>query len=286
VGESSGPGQGWSGRRFLVTMAVDRYRYLDEADPLARPVRDAERVAGLLRPHGYEHALGIGNYWGAQQVRESLSHWSKDTGFGENDVLVFYFAGHGLVEDRDRHYLMCWDSSEDDPAATALATEDVVRILTRHGLRSLLLVLDTCYAGAGAADGARVVLRGIARRVGGGASSGVWFLASARAKDEAGDGAFVDALLETVGEVGERTGQRQRFLDLTDVVAAVNRRFDLMHLRQRAELAAGMVTGLAPFLPNQGYRQHLPREDTNLELQRRFAARELHDHFGPRSRGG
>src|SRR5215468_1870169 len=135
VDESSGPGQGQAGRRFLVTMAVDRYPYLDEADSLARPVRDAERVAGLLRPHGYEHALGIGNYWGAQQVRASLSHWSKDTGFGEDDVLVFYFAGHGLVEDRDRHYLMCWDSSEDDPAATALATEDVVRTLTRHGPR-------------------------------------------------------------------------------------------------------------------------------------------------------
>jgi WD40 repeat protein len=206
-------------------------------------------------------------------------------GEGDDDVLVFYFAGHGLTEDRDRHYLLCSDSRQDDTAATALPTEDIVRILARTGLRNLLLILDTCYAGAGAADSAQVVLRGIARRADGDGSSGVWILSTARRKDEAIDGVFVDILADTLAEVRERTGQRQRYLDLTDVVAAANRRLSQRSFHQRAELTASLVSDLAVFLPNSGFRANLPREDTDLEFQRQFTQRELHDHFGPRSRG-
>ena len=50
-------------RRFLITMAVDRYPNLDgPAGDLVWPGRDAERVRELLRPDGYEQALQIGNY--------------------------------------------------------------------------------------------------------------------------------------------------------------------------------------------------------------------------------
>ena len=210
-----------------------------------------------------------------------MSHWSRDVQFGPDDVVVFYFAGHALVEDRDRHYLLCWDSVEDDPTATALATEDVLRILVRSGIGNVLFVLDTCYGGAGLRDAVQVALRGIARRSSDAVTTGMWFVSSARARDEAVDGALVDVLPDALAEVGERTGQRQRYLDLVDVVEALNRRFAARGLGQRAELTAGMVTGLAPFLRNRGYRDDLPREDTDLELQRRFARRELHDRLAP-----
>src|SRR5262249_50925611 len=130
------------------------------------------------------------------------------------------------------------------------------------------------------------VLSTIARRIDSAETGGVWMLSAARAKDEAQDGAFVDSLLTALDEVRDRTGQRQRYLDLVDLVDAVNRRFDHQKLRQRAELVAGMVTGLAPFFDNDAYRADLPAAgDTDLELQRLLAKRDLHDHFGPRSRG-
>jgi hypothetical protein len=73
IGEFRQPGSsGQPGRRFLLTMAVDRYLNLDGPAPSSSRCRDAERVAGLLRSHGYEHGLEIGNYWSAQQVRTSL----------------------------------------------------------------------------------------------------------------------------------------------------------------------------------------------------------------------
>ncbi|MFD7499857.1 caspase family protein [Streptomyces sp. NPDC059850] len=275
------------GRRFFIALGSGRYCHLPEEEQLPQVPGDVAAMTGLFDGFGYQAVLpGLGEYDGAEQIRQKLRHWSTDIRLTPDDVVVVYFAGHGLVHDRDRHYLLCWNSQDDDPATTALATEDLVRILCRGELRHLLVVLDTCGAGAGSADAAGLALQSIAYRNGGAATStGLWFLASARRKDVAEDGAFVAALGGSVGVTTERTGQRQQFLDLTELVKAVNERFDHDGRGQRAELASGLVTGLAPFLPNAGYREELPPLGTDLEVQRRVSERDLTEHFGPRARG-
>lgn len=275
------------GRRFLIAFGTGRYVNLGDDDQLPRVNDDIAEVTRLFQELGYTHVLpGLGEYASAAQIREKLSHWSADARLTDDDVVVVYFAGHGMVQDRDRHYLLCWDSREDDPAATALATEDLARILCRGELRHLLLILDTCAGGAGGADAAGIALRTIAYRQSGNAvSTGLWFLASARRKDVADDGAFVAAFRAGVRTAAERTGQRQRYLDLTELVRAINERFERDGRGQRAELASGLVTGLAPFFPNPGFREDLPPAGTDLELQRRVSGGDLSEHFGPRSRG-
>ncbi|WP_032917052.1 caspase family protein [Streptomyces rimosus] len=275
------------GRRFFVGLGSGRYCHLAEEDQLPGVAADIAAMEELLQEFGYRRVLvGLGEYDGAEQIRRKLSHWSRDCELKADDVVVLYFAGHGVVEDRGRHYLLCWDSREDDLAATALATEDVVRILCHGRLRQLLVVLDTCAGGAGAADGAGVVLHTLAHQQSGGdTSTGLWFLASARRKDVAEDGRFVTALRAAVDTTTERTGQRQQYLDLTELLKAVNERFEADGQGQRAELAGGMVTGLAPFLPNRGFCEDLPPVGTDLEIQRRVASWDLTEHFGPRSRG-
>ncbi|MFI6011347.1 caspase family protein [Streptomyces sp. NPDC051243] len=274
-------------RRFFIALGSGRYCHLPDEEQLRHVPMDVSSMTELFEGFGYQGVLpGLGEYDGAEQIRQKLRHWSADTSLTQDDVVVVYFAGHGLVQDRDRHYLLCWDSQEDDPATTALATEDLVRILCRGDLRHLLLILDTCAAGAGSAEAAGVALQSIAYRYGGtGASSGLWFLASARRKDIAEDGAFTSALRTSVEITTGRTGQRQQYLDLTELVKAVNECFDGEGRGQRAELAGSLVTGLAPFLPNPGFREELPPVGTDLEVQRRVAARDLIEHFGPRSRG-
>ncbi|KND32986.1 caspase family protein [Streptomyces acidiscabies] len=275
-------------RRFFIALGVERYLNLPEHEQLGSVPSDIRAVRELLDGFGYQHVLpGLGEYESADQIRQKLRHWSADIALTPDDVVVFYYAGHGLVQDRDRHYLLCWDSRDDEDAATtALATEDLVRILCRGDLSHLLLVLDTCAGGAGSADATALALQTIAyRRGGSGTAGGLWFLASARRKDLAEEGRFATALPAAVRVTTERTGQRQQFLDLTELVKAVNERFEADGTGQRAELASGLVTGLAPFLPNADYREALPPIGTDLELQRRAATLDLVDHFGPRSRG-
>lgn len=274
------------GRRFFVALGSGRYRHLPEDEQLRSVPTDVRSTRELFLAFGYECVLpGLGEYDGAEQIRQKLSHWSEDVALTSDDVVVVYFAGHGSVEERDRHYLLCWNSRTEDLATTALATEDLVRILCRGNLRHLLLILDTCAGSAGGAEASAVALRTIAYRNVHADSTGLWFLAAARRKDVAEDGAFVAALGEAMETTTGRTGQRQQYLDLTELVKAVNERFEGDGRGQRAELASGLVTGLAPFLPNIGYEEELPPLGTDLEVQRRVVARDLTEHFGPRSRG-
>ncbi|WP_326720017.1 caspase family protein [Streptomyces sp. NBC_00243] len=275
------------GRRFFIALGIGRYCHLPADEQLRHVPADVRAMRDLFEGFGYRSVLpGLGEYDGAEQIRQKLRHWSTDARLTQDDVVVVYFAGHGLVQDRDRHYLLCWDSQDEDAATTALATEDLIRILCRGDLRHLLLVLDTCSGGAGSAEAAAVALQSIAYRHGGaGTSTGLWFLASARRKDVAEDGVFVSALRTAVDITTGRTGQRQEYLDLTELVKAVNEGFEAEGRGQRTELASGLVTGLAPFLPNSGFREGLPPVGTDLEIQRRVAERDLTEHFGPRSRG-
>ncbi|MFC8514488.1 caspase family protein [Streptomyces sp. NPDC057257] len=276
------------GRRFFLALGVGRYCHLPAHEQLVQVPEDVRAVRELFSGLGYQPFLpGLGEYDTAEQIRQKLRHWSTDAALTADDVVVLYFAGHGLVQDRDRHYLLCWDSpADEDAATTALATEDLVRILCRGELRHLLLILDTCAGGAGGAEAAGLALQSIAyRHVGAGSATGLWFLASARRKDIAEEGRFAAALRSAVDVTTGRTGQRQQFLDLAELVKAVNERFEADGLGQRAELASGLVTGLAPFLPNSGYREALPPIGTDLEIQRRVAGQDLAEHFGPRSRG-
>ncbi|MFE6082004.1 hypothetical protein [Streptomyces virginiae] len=126
---------------------------------------------------------------------------------------------------------------------------------------------------SGQRDAAAVALQTIAyRSTSGHTSTGLWFLGSARHKDIAEDGMFVTALIAAVETTADRTGQRQQYLNLTELVKAVNEQFDAGGHGQRAELTSGLVPGLAPFLANSNYREELPSQGTDLQVQRRVAA--------------
>ena len=275
------------GRRFFISLGTGRYRDLPEADQLPQVAADIASMREVWVGFGYTPVLlGLGEYDSAAQIQDKLSLWSAHAGLTNRDVVVLYFAGHGVAADRDRHYLLCWDSREGEYAATALRTERLVEILCRGELRHLLIVLDTCAGAAGGAEATTTALQTIAYTTSSSdVGAGLWFLASARRKDVADDGAFVAGLRKAMQVVTERTGQRQRYLDLADLVNAVNEGFEHNGRSQRAELAGGLITGLAPFIPNEGFRDDLPPVGTDLEIQRRVAGQDLDEHFGPRSRG-
>ncbi|MGW6717790.1 caspase family protein [Streptomyces sp. NPDC054995] len=147
-------------RRFFIALGSNRYQHLPAAKQLEFVQTDKQAAARLFGDFGYEPALpGLGEYDGADQIRQKLRLWATDVALTSDDIVVLYFAGHGVTAPSDRHYLFCWDSSPEDLAATALATEDLVRILCNGDLRHLLLVLDTCAGGAGSAEATALALQ-------------------------------------------------------------------------------------------------------------------------------
>src|SRR5262249_10228361 len=98
--------------------------------------------------------------------------------------------------------------------------------------------------GAGTADAAHVALRTLSRRLTGDASAtGMWFLSSARARDEAGGGTLV-AALPGAGETGTaRTRQRQGGLGLARPGRRPERDFPALRHRPAGRARLGTQHG-------------------------------------------
>lgn len=61
----------------------------------------------------------------------------------EDDVLLFYFSGHGMIED-DTDYLLPVDASSKALKNTGIAIQDTVEYLKASGSRNIVMFLDAC----------------------------------------------------------------------------------------------------------------------------------------------
>ncbi|WP_371551498.1 caspase family protein [Streptomyces sp. NBC_00554] len=270
------PGRG-DGRRFLITAGVETYQDSGITD-LPGAVRDAKRVRELLEPMGYTHVLPslVRNPTRAM-LAEDIENWAEQTLLGPQDIVVVYFAGHG-IRGQDRHYLQCTDSQA-GRRARALPAEDLARPLVMSGVGHLLVMLDTCYAGAGTQDINRMAgdLAHLHRE-----RANRWHLAAARAKDRAKDHAFVDALTDAFTNL--RHGATQQFMSVREVTDRVNAYFAEHRPLQQARLTTSETDGKDPFFPSRIFIPGLPEDGIDLAALARLRRRHA-GFFGPRSRG-
>ncbi|WP_345602230.1 caspase family protein [Streptomyces chumphonensis] len=261
----------------MIAAGVGRF-HNPGLDALPGVETDVRRVRALLEPMGYESVLTrLAHDPARDDLVEGIEDWALGTCLEPEDVVVVYFAGHGVCEE-DRHYLLCTDSR---PGRTsrALAAEDLARPLVMSKVGHLLVMLDTCYAGAGTADISRLALgladlhRGRANR---------WHLAAARAKERAKENVFVDALGDVFAH--RRHGASQQFMSVREVTERVNAHFKVHRPRQQARLTTTETDGQDPFFPSPLFLPGLPADGIDLAsiagLRRRHSG-----HFGPRSRG-
>ncbi|MGW7261346.1 caspase family protein [Streptomyces sp. NPDC054834] len=272
-----GAEHGAVGRRFLIAVGVGAFRTPDIAG-LPGVEEDVRRVRELLEPMGYESVLSsLARDPSRAALAEGIEDWALETGLGPDDVVVVYFAGHGVHED-DRHYLVCADTRP-GRWTRALAAEDLARPLVKSAVGHLLVILDTCYAAAGTADISRLasdlanVHRGRANR---------WHLAAARSKERAKENVFVDALCDVFAH--PRHGATQQYVGVREVTERLNNYFDAHRRLQRARLTTAETDGQDPFFPSPLFVPGLPAD--GIDLASLAVLRRQHDgHFGPRSRG-
>ncbi|MFE2733909.1 caspase family protein [Streptomyces sp. NPDC059349] len=266
------------GRRFLIAAAVGTFR-----DPGIRELpgaaEDVRRVRDLLEPMGYEAVLtDLAVDPTKSDLAEGIEDWTHEAALGPEDVVVVYFAGHGISEDDRRHYLLCTDAKA-GRIARALAAEDLARPLVMSPVGHLLVMLDTCYAAAGTNDISRLAsdLANIHRE-----RANRWHLASAHARGLAKENVFVDALVDVFTH--PLHGATQQYVSVREVTERVNAYFQAHRPSQQARLTTAETDGQDPFFPSPRYLPDLPADGIDLaslaQLRRRHAG-----HFGPRSRG-
>jgi WD40 repeat protein len=236
---------------------------------------ELDRITTSFAAAGYAHVAKVTDP-DRDQLRKLFAK-AKQEG-DEGDLLVAYYTGHG-ARGADRFYLLTRESDCGDLNETALAAEDLARALIEGSKAAqVLVILDACYAGAGAADLAQVTSRLTVALGGGG--PGVFVLAAARTKQEAEQGALSAALEQALANNDERLGSRtQPFLAVDEVMGAIEDYLREQYPKQVATWSSVNVQGRCRLFPNPRHRPEL-RSGLDLETQRAFA-----EHWVPKARG-
>jgi len=156
--------------RYAVIVGLSRYKYasrelpaLQYADGDARAMADflMSPAGGGFDPVNIKLLLNESATY--VNVRSALFEFLKDA--TDNDLVVIYFAGHGLPDPRklSNLYLVCYDTDPSHIPSTGLPMRDIYAALENHIESNRIVVLaDACHS-AGIADpkGARGV-RGVA----------------------------------------------------------------------------------------------------------------------------
>src|SRR5262249_53887897 len=154
-----------------------------------------------------------------------------------DDIVVFYFAGHGYTSD-GQHCLCCHGFQFEDPFETGLLSSELAqRFLSGQGARTqnVWIILDTCFSGKGTAETLAEVSR-ITQQTLPTALGGFWALASARPKEEVQDGAFVtpfrDIILQQMRDPAF-AGDSARTISPDGIVGRLNQLFETWSVAQR-----------------------------------------------------
>ena len=227
---------GDKGTRWALIIGVSQHEQLPPGAQLQFAHRDAESFAAFLRsPAGgalpSSHIRLLTNQQATlSAIRAALHNWLPQSA-GADDIVYVFFAGHGVLAERDEGYFIATDSDPQNLHATALSFAEVDRTLNQKlHAASVILALDACHAGrlgwasfspnlpSRASDaiqqigGDRSVLKLLASRTSERSFEDVKF--------GGGHGIFTYSLLEGLRGQADRDGDRFiRISELTDYVS-------------------------------------------------------------------
>lgn len=132
--------------RKALIVGIDYYEHLG---PLSGCVNDAHAIKMILE----RHADGTRNFVTPEVIvgtspsniatRDRLKSGVRSLFEGDPEIALFYFAGHGFIEDTGG-FLCAGDCKTGDDG---LALSDLMEIARRSKARNKLVILDSCHSG-------------------------------------------------------------------------------------------------------------------------------------------
>ena len=87
------------------------------------------------------------------KTKATLKKWAKRS-IRNNSEVYIYFSGHGLATNNGNDlYLLTNDTEPDLVEDSAINRNDIFNDIAKYNPKSVIAFLDTCYSGAGRADG-------------------------------------------------------------------------------------------------------------------------------------
>ncbi|MEO1192820.1 MAG: caspase family protein [Pseudomonadota bacterium] len=145
------PAENTTSRLFILAVGIADY--LGTALDLSAPPGDAELVTQSLIDNlsGEYHfaedpVLLLESDASSQAIGQAIDQIAAEA--DANDAVVIYLGGHGETGDAGYAFIPQDVSPDQDLHAQGISDADLIDSLSQIKARSLLLLLDTCYAGA------------------------------------------------------------------------------------------------------------------------------------------
>src|SRR5262245_24537533 len=140
--------------RWGLVIGVSSYENAPPSAQLKFAHRDAENFGRFLRgPEG--GAIPASNLRiltdtqaTLASIRSALHTWLPESA-SANDIVYFYFAGHGVLAENNEGYFVAHDSDPQNLHATGLSFREVSDTLSKRVKAGLIVLLaDACHAGS------------------------------------------------------------------------------------------------------------------------------------------
>lgn len=132
---------------YLVTVGVSKYANQDFN--LTYATKDAGDINDLLRSQSemFENIHHL-NYLDHQATPENIATAkSKLSESKIDDYVIFFFAGHGLLDKELNYYLGAHNIDFSNPSDGGLAYESVEGLMSNIKARNKLILMDACHSG-------------------------------------------------------------------------------------------------------------------------------------------
>ncbi len=248
------------GRRWAVLAGVNQY---DDYGELHVCVNDVEAISQRLISAGYEpdHLRLLTDDEERLPTREeiitALRSWANLT--EPDDLLLFYYSGHGWADSQDT-YLIARNGRSIDLPLTAVKLSDVTGIMRAAEARAKIIILDACHSGADLpGKGAPAMTEEFIQHVFEQAE-GLAIIASCKQGEKSYEwqeqerSAFTHFLLEALE--GQADLDRKDFVTVQDVNRYVRHQVSLWAARRNRSQTPTLVSEVSGDIILADYRQH------------------------------
>ncbi|WP_186315946.1 caspase family protein [Catellatospora sichuanensis] len=271
--------------RILITVATTNYPGRDDADQRPELIHDLQRIERTLAApeFGYTRMPLLDDRSGQdvsinpsrEQLRSGLRQLVSDPSRHPDDMVVIYYAGHGDCIDPNDYRLLLNASDQADPEPTASGA-DLAEWLTKDSnINNLMLILDTCYSGAGASEIVARMSRHNAASV---------TVCAARAFEEASTGFFSKAFCRAL-KAQSIAGYGPRMLPIEEIIRVINADPERPRWQTAIVHMVGMSSGQPSFFPNPRHVENTAISTERATWYEGLRQHVVSGHVIPRARG-
>jgi hypothetical protein len=133
-------------RKKALIVAVSDYRnsHLRNLDFCEK---DGKEMNKVLESVGYDNLnlVGMVNH---QRMMDAIWDFFTDSHLKTDDILIFYYSGHGIPDISGKVYLASSETDPDAPFRRGFSFDDLTDAINRSNSTKIVTILDCCYSGA------------------------------------------------------------------------------------------------------------------------------------------